>query len=116
MSLPEGNMKPAPAATTAGNLGGTMAPAVAPAPTEAEVEQKASESLNVAQAGAMEALEAAQAAPQVGEETEQKIENAVVLLDEAKNEIAASGAGTGPVADQGNNMTPPPGVPSGGEG
>jgi len=106
MPMDQGGMTPNPGNPT-GNLAGKMAPSVPAQPAEAEVEQKAVESLNVAEAGAMEALEAAQAAPQVGEETEAKIENAVILLDEAKQEIAA----TAPGAEQQRDL-----VPSGGEG
>ena len=88
MGFPPKAGNPAPAAPApAPKVEGTMAPDAPPA--EAQVDAKAVEGLNVAQAGAMEALEAAQAAPQVGQETEAKIEQAVVLLDEAKNEIAA---------------------------
>lgn len=82
---------------------GGMAPSTPVAPSEAEQTQIAVENLNIAEASAMEALEAAQINPAIGPETEQKIEQAVVLLDEAKNEIAAPAPDAG-VVEQGGGV------------
>ena len=89
----------APTVPAAPVVEGAMAPAAAAPVSEAELTQKTVENLNVAEAGAMEALEAAKVNPAVAEETEQKIEQAVVLLDEAKVEVEA------PAPDQATNLT-----------
>lgn len=111
MPLPNANaMAAAPAPAPGGMVPavpeGGMAPTAAPVASEAEQTQVAVENLNIAQAGAMEALEAVKANPSVQPETEQKIEQAVVLLDEAKNEVAAPAPGPdgGEAAAVGTNL------------
>jgi len=101
---------------TAANTGGTMAPAQPPAPTNAEHEQAAVKALNVAQAATIEAVQNAEAAPTIADETTQKLQQSAVLLDEAQQEIQAGTANAAGAEAPAIGGQPPKGVPSGAEG
>ena len=96
-----------PAAPAAPAPGGTMAPAAAPAqPAAAEMTQVVNEGLNIAVQAGLEAAQAAQQDPGIPEETRMKIEQGVVTLAEAQEEI--QGAQVAP-APQPSTAGGPPG-------
>lgn len=85
---------------------GTMMPAKEPmAPASAEMTQVVTEGLNIAVQAGLEAAQAASQDPAVPEETRMKIEQGVVTLSEAQEEI--QGAQVAPAAQPSTAGSPP---------